>query len=56
MVRQHFPANMSSRALVNRNGGVETNTLNVVQIELVGTCVKGGPGLYWPNDELETAT
>ncbi|MFE0104127.1 N-acetylmuramoyl-L-alanine amidase [Streptomyces sp. NPDC059009] len=48
-VRQHFDANESSRALVNKSGGVATNTLNVVQIELVGTCVKGGPGLYWPN-------
>lgn len=37
-VRQHFPANKSSRALENRPGGVETNTLNCVQIELVGTC------------------
>jgi hypothetical protein len=47
-VRQHFPANMSARALVNKPGGVETNTLNVVQIELVGTCAKGGPGVFWP--------
>lgn len=37
-VRQHFPAQMSSRALKNAPGGVQTNTLNVVQIELVGTC------------------
>ncbi|WP_369186482.1 peptidoglycan-binding protein [Streptomyces sp. R08] len=48
-VRQHYAANESSRALVNAKGGVETNTLNAVQIELVGTCAKGGPGLYWPN-------
>jgi hypothetical protein len=48
-VHQHFLANHSARALVNRSGGVETNTLNVVQIELVGTCSKGGPGLYWPD-------
>lgn len=48
-VRQHFNANESSRALVNSAGGVETNTLNVIQIELVGTCAKGGPGLFWPN-------
>ena len=46
--RQHFPINMSARALVNKAGGVQTNTLNVVQVELVGTCAKGGPGLYWP--------
>ncbi|VXC09350.1 hypothetical protein [Aeromicrobium sp. 9AM] len=37
-VRQHFPVNKSARALENRGGGVETNTLNAVQIELVGTC------------------
>jgi hypothetical protein len=37
-VRQHFPNNMSSRALVNLPGGVETNTLNVFQIEIIGTC------------------
>lgn len=36
--RQHFPLNKSSRALANQSGGVETNTLNVIQIELIGTC------------------
>lgn len=35
---QHFDFDTSSRALVNKSGGVETNTLNVVQIELIGTC------------------
>lgn len=34
----HFPDNRSSRALRNLTGGVETNTLNVLQVELVGTC------------------
>jgi hypothetical protein len=48
-VHQHFYANHSARALMNKAGGVETNTLNAVQIELVGTCSKGGPGLYWPD-------
>ncbi|MFE7463114.1 N-acetylmuramoyl-L-alanine amidase [Streptomyces sp. NPDC057499] len=47
-VRQHFYANESARALVNAAGGVQTNTLNVVQIELVGTCDSGGPGVFWP--------
>lgn len=37
-VRQHFPINRSARALENRSGGVETNTLDAVQIELIGTC------------------
>jgi len=55
--RQHFPVDKSSRALVNRPGGVETNTLNAFQIELVGTCdpdtharwAKAGyTHLYWP--------
>ncbi|MET8318358.1 hypothetical protein ABZU78_29965, partial [Rhodococcus erythropolis] len=35
---QHFDFDVSSRALVNKSGGVETNTLNVVQVEIVGTC------------------
>jgi hypothetical protein len=35
---QHFDFDVSSRALVNKAGGVETNTLNVVQVEIVGTC------------------
>ncbi|MDX3525065.1 peptidoglycan-binding domain-containing protein [Streptomyces sp. ID05-39B] len=51
IVRQHFYANESSRALRNLAGGVQTNTLNAIQIELVGTCEKGGPGLYWPDAE-----
>jgi hypothetical protein len=35
---QHFDFDVSSRALVNLSGGVQTNTLNVSQVELVGTC------------------
>lgn len=35
---QHFDFDVSSRALRNLSGGVETNTLNVCQIEIVGTC------------------
>jgi len=35
---QHFDFDTSSRALVNLAGGVETNTLNVCQVEIVGTC------------------
>jgi len=35
---QHFDVDESSRALENRPGGVETNTLNAFQIELIGTC------------------
>jgi hypothetical protein len=46
--RHHFPINMSSRALRNLAGGVQTNTDRVVQVEFVGTCEKGGPGFYWP--------
>lgn len=34
---QHFNVDTSSRALVNLTGGVQTNTLNVVQVEVVGT-------------------
>lgn len=36
--RAHFPDEMSSRALKNLSGGVETNTANAVQFELIGTC------------------
>ncbi|MFD8771467.1 N-acetylmuramoyl-L-alanine amidase [Streptomyces sp. NPDC059916] len=35
---QHFDFDTSSRALVNKPGGVQTNTLNVCQVEIVGTC------------------
>jgi hypothetical protein len=45
--RQHFPANMSSRALAHTRTQ-PTNGDHVAQVELVGTCVPGGPGLYWP--------
>lgn len=59
-LRQHFPAGKSSRALVNLAGGVETNTLNVFQIEFIGTCdsryrerwgnkVAGVDYIYWPD-------
>ncbi|WP_069769814.1 hypothetical protein [Streptomyces sp. LUP30] len=54
---QHFDIDISSRALRNLAGGVETNTLNVVQVELVGTCdpathakwTKSGQAhIFWP--------
>lgn len=35
---QHFDFDVSARALVNKVGGVETNTLNACQVEIVGTC------------------
>lgn len=37
-VRSHTPADRSGRALENRRGGVETNTLNIFQVEIIGTC------------------
>lgn len=57
--RAHFPDERSARALRNTSGGVETNTLNVVQLELVGTCDPkhrdrwgslraGRDYIYWP--------
>ncbi|MFA3877532.1 hypothetical protein ABS735_28300 [Streptomyces sp. MMCC 100] len=53
---QHFDFDTSARALVNKAGGVETNTLNVCQVEIVGTCdpsthKKWGstPHLYTPD-------
>lgn len=54
---QHFDIDRSSRALVNLSGGVTTNTNNVVQVELVGTCDPathakwqgaGQTHIYWP--------
>ena len=54
----HFPDERSSRALVNLAGGVETNTLNAIQIELVGTCAPGtrdawkragAKFIFWPD-------
>jgi hypothetical protein len=59
-VYQHFLLNRSARALVNLPGGVETNTCNVIQLELVGTCdpkhkatwgkLKAGVDyIYWPD-------
>lgn len=54
---QHFDIDISSRALANLRGGVETNTLNVCQVELVGTCdpkthakwtASGKGHVYWP--------
>jgi len=58
--RGHFPDEKSARALVNATGGVETNTLNCVQVEMVGTCdpkhsvswdgLKAGVDyIYWPD-------
>lgn len=56
---QHYDIDRSARALVNQPGGVETNTANVVQIELVGTCDpatrdrwnregRAGEFIFWP--------
>lgn len=49
--RQHFPVTMSARALRNEPGGVETNTLNALQVELIGSCDRrdGYGALYWPD-------
>ncbi|MGW0943653.1 peptidoglycan-binding protein [Streptomyces sp. NPDC002623] len=55
---QHFDIDTSARALLNLPGGVETNTNNVCQVELVGTCdpathkkwTKAGTAhIYWPD-------
>lgn len=51
--RQHFPLTMSARALRNDAGGVQTNTVNCVQVELIGTCDPKREGtkgwMFWPN-------
>ena len=36
--RQHFSTTRPSRALVNKDGGVQTNNAQVFQIELIGSC------------------
>ncbi|MET9701672.1 hypothetical protein [Streptomyces griseus] len=57
---QHYDVDESARALMNKLGGVETNTANVFQIELVGTCdaknaktwggkTAGADYIYWPD-------
>jgi hypothetical protein len=56
---QHFDFDRSSRALMDKSGGVSTNRGNAVQIELVGTCdpkyktswgtkKAGTHYIYWP--------
>ncbi|WP_246144484.1 hypothetical protein [Actinacidiphila oryziradicis] len=54
---QHFGFDTSSRALVHTAGQIATNTLNVAQVEIVGTCdpathaawsKAGTPHLYMP--------
>lgn len=57
---QHYDVDESARALANKLSGVETNTANVFQIELVGTCddkyaktwsgkTAGVDYIYWPD-------
>lgn len=55
---QHFRDDRSGRALRNDAGGVETNTLNALQVELVGTCAPataaawrkaGRAFVFWPD-------
>ncbi len=54
---QHYYIDSSARALANASGGVQTNTNNVTQVELVGTCdptahakweKAGTEHIYWP--------
>lgn len=54
---QHYRTDISSRALVNKLGGVATNTNNVTQAEFVGTCdpetsrrwqAAGRQHIFWP--------
>lgn len=41
-VRQHIPLNRAARALRNLTGGVDTNRLRCIQIEIVGFAAKPG--------------
>ena len=69
--RQHFSETISARALRNEAGGVETNTLNCVQVELdrdrdsakaktwkVGgvTPTAGVDYIYWPDARVAPVT
>src|SRR6478735_2094812 len=51
-VYQHFDTNRPSRALVNKDGGTQTNNDGCIQIELVGSCSKSYAAkhglIYWP--------
>lgn len=46
-VDQHVRFDRASFALRNLAGGVETNRDRAYQVELVGTCFRGGPGYRW---------
>lgn len=46
VMHQHFNIDESARALVNLDGGVETNTNNICQWELVGTCDPHTKGVW----------
>ena len=55
---QHYRTDISSRALMNKLGGVATNTNNVTQAEFVGTCdpttsrrwaAAGVEHIFWPD-------
>lgn len=50
-VWQHVPLNRAARSLQNRSGGVETNRMSAVQIEVVGRAAKPD----WDHDTI-TAT
>lgn len=47
-VREFLPLNYSSFSL-RHTRAQDTNRDNVVQWELVGTCLSDGPGYYWPD-------
>lgn len=52
--RQHTPLDRAARALMNHDGGVQTNRDTAIQIELVGTCDparhrKSPSWCYWPS-------
>ena len=59
-LRQHISTGLSSKALVNKSGGVQTNNDGCFQLEIIGSCDRAYAkkhGLYFlPNmtdDELE---
>jgi peptidoglycan hydrolase-like protein with peptidoglycan-binding domain len=56
-VRQHIAFSKAAYALKHPAGTTQTNGAHAIQMELIGTCDKGGPGYYWPaaDDAVLTA-
>lgn len=55
-IRQHIDTSRSSKALVNKSGGVQTNNAGAIQIEFIGSCDKAYAkkhGLFFTEDATD---